>query len=266
MAQAKKEEGTKQGSKAAGVETPAAEQKKLDAQLKKADKLIDNGKVEEAEKILSEIDVDKIPQVVSEKLEKAKHPFTDEELKEFIDGSIESADFDAALENARAIQDEGLKANALILVKDAEDEWKKENSKPVQMTDEQRKDYNERIANINKLQEKELWDKAKKEIEDLPDFGFDGLKESRAQLKKDLYLAKRRTNDRKKADEKKLKEDKHLTLESIEDRLFNLISDVEELTKLRAKMGKPNRQLAILKRRLDVLALHYMKFKKRSKD
>lgn len=62
------------------------------------------------------------------------------------------------------------------------------------------------------------------------------------------------------------KKAKAVTLQDIEDRLYELSSDVDLLTKARAKAGKPNRALMVLKRRLDVLVLQYTKFKKGSRE
>jgi len=59
---------------------------------------------------------------------------------------------------------------------------------------------------------------------------------------------------------------KAVTLQDVEDRLYELGADVDLLTKARAKAGKPNRALMVLKKRLDVLILQYTKFKKGSRD
>jgi hypothetical protein len=143
---------------------------------------------------------------------------------------------------------------------------KKEAAKPVDMNEDQRAEWNQRTKEINGLLNRGYWDKAKAQIDDLPNYGFEGLKQAKEELIKELAASKRRDADRKKAEEKEAKDPNRVTMESVENKLFSLSADVDLLTKSRARAGKPNRQLTVLKRRLDTLLLFYTKFHKGSRD
>lgn len=136
------------------------------------------------------------------------------------------------------------------------------NAKPTEMNAEQRDHWNEETRAINKLMERKNYDQAAKRIKDLPTYGFKGLDQNKAELTKEIAASKKRD----KAQEKKDQDTKHVTLESVEKKLFDLSSEVDLLVKARARSGKPNRMMVVLKKRLDVLILQYSKFKKGSTD
>lgn len=88
-------------------------------------------------------------------------------------------------------------------------------------------------------------------------------KESRVETPVEEKKATAKKAPAKKAEAKK-PEPKRVTLESVEAKLFDLSAEVDLLTKARAKAGRPNRQLMVLKRRLDTMIVIYSKFQKRS--